>query len=176
MPADIFSGAPAPLPAKFDFCRNVPESETKPATLVRKQCVAVKAPAKQDAWALDRSSFEEAPEGAAATAAANPQRIYVAIQYRTVAAGIEFEWDDENEKHLGAHKVAPAEFEQLLNNDPLDLSFEPVDDEERYRSVGVTDAGRLLSAVWTIRNGKVRAITAFPAGVSDRKAFLERSK
>ena len=91
-----------------------------------------------------------------------------------VAGGIEFDWDDENEKHLAAHKVAPAEFEQLLNNDPVDLKFELIDNEERYRSVGVTNAGRLLSAAWTIRKGKVRAITAFPATVSDRKAFLER--
>lgn len=91
-----------------------------------------------------------------------------------MAGAIEFDWDDENKKHLDAHKVAPAEFEQLLNNDPVDLSFELIDNEERYRSVGVTNAGRLLSAVWTIRKGKIRAITAFPAAVSDRKAFLER--
>jgi uncharacterized DUF497 family protein len=91
-----------------------------------------------------------------------------------VAGGIEFDWDGENKKHLNAHKVAPAEFEQLLNNDPVDLKFELIDNEERYRSVGVTNAGRLLSVVWTIRKGKVRAITAFPATVSDRKAFLER--
>jgi len=91
-----------------------------------------------------------------------------------VAGAIEFDWDYENKKHLDAHNVAPAEFEQLLNNDPVDLSFELIDSEERYRSVGVTNAGRLLSAVWTIRKGKVRAITAFPAAVSDRKAFLER--
>ena len=93
-----------------------------------------------------------------------------------VASGIEFDWDDENKKHLDAHKVAPAEFEQLLNNDPVDLNFERIDNEERYRSVGLTNGGRLLSVVWTIRNGKVRAITAFPASVSDRKAFLEKPK
>ena len=52
-----------------------------------------------------------------------PKRIYVAIQYWSVASEIEFDWDDENRKHLAAHKVAPAEFEQLLNNDPLDLDF-----------------------------------------------------
>ena len=47
MPADIFSEAPTPLLAKFDFRRAVPESETKPpATLARKQCLAVKTPAK----------------------------------------------------------------------------------------------------------------------------------
>lgn len=89
-------------------------------------------------------------------------------------AGIEFDWDDENRKHLAAHKVTPVEFEQLLNNDPVDLKYELADREGRYRSVGLTDADRLLSVVWTIRNGKVRAITAFPAGASDRKAFLER--
>ncbi len=88
--------------------------------------------------------------------------------------GIEFEWDDENRRHLSAHKVAPAEFEQLLNNDPLDLDYELIDNEERYRSVGFTNRGRLLSVAWTIRGGKVRAVTAFPASVSDRKAFLKR--
>ena len=93
-----------------------------------------------------------------------------------MASGIEFDWDDENKKHLDAHKVAPAEFEQLLYNDPIDLNFEMIDNEERYRSVGLTNGGRMLSVVWTIRNGKVRAITAFPASVSDRKAYLEKPK
>ena len=93
-----------------------------------------------------------------------------------MASEIEFDWDDENKKHLDAHNVSPAEFEQLLNNDPVDLNFELIDNEERYRSVGLTNSGRLLSVAWTIRKGKVRAITAFPAGVSDRKAFLERPK
>jgi len=93
-----------------------------------------------------------------------------------VADGIEFDWDDENKKHLDAHKVPPAEFEQVLNNNPIDLRFDLIDDEARYRSVGLTNGGRLLSVAWTIRNGKVRAITAFPASVSDRKAFLEKPK
>ncbi len=93
-----------------------------------------------------------------------------------MANGIEFDWDAENKKHLAAHNVAPAEFEQLLDNGPLDVAYEVVNTEERYRSVGLTNRGRLLSAAWTIRNGKIRAITAFPASVSDRKAFLERSK
>lgn len=91
-----------------------------------------------------------------------------------MAGGIEFDWDDDNKKHLDAHNVTPAEFEQLLNDDPVDLNFGLIDNEERYRSVGVTNAGRLLLAAWTIRKGEVRAITAFPASVSDRKAFLER--
>lgn len=87
---------------------------------------------------------------------------------------IEFDWDDDNQGHLAGHQVSPGEFEQLLANDPVDVDYGLVNDEERFRSVGLTDQGRLLSAVWTVRNGKVRAITAFPASVFDKKAYLER--
>ena len=89
---------------------------------------------------------------------------------------VDFEWDEENTKHLAAHRVTPAEFEWVLQNDPLDLAYELVDNEERYRSVGLIRGGRLLSIVWTVRNGKVRAVTAFTSGVSDAKAFLERPR
>ena len=81
--------------------------------------------------------------------------------------GIEFEWDDENVKHLAAHKVTRVEFEQVMNNNPLDVDFDVIDGEPRYRSVGLTDGGRLMSVGWTLRKGNVRAVTAFPAGVSD---------
>ena len=94
--------------------------------------------------------------------------------YYGVTAGIEYEWDSENTKHLVAHKVTPAEFEQALNNDPLDLDWEVTDGEDRYRSVGLTDGGRFLLLVWTIRNGKIRAVTAFPASASNRRDFPER--
>jgi uncharacterized DUF497 family protein len=50
----------------------------------------------------------------------------------------------------------------------------PANDEERFRSVGVTNGGRILSVLWTVRHGKMRAVTAFNAPVADRKVFLER--
>ena len=90
--------------------------------------------------------------------------------------GIDFDWEDENKKHLAAHKTTPAEFEQVLKHNPLDLDYELIDNEERYRSVGLTRGGRLLTVVWTVRHGRVRAVTAFPASVSDTKAFMERSR
>ena len=67
-------------------------------------------------------------------------------------------------------------FEELMNNEPLDGGYEEIDGEERYRSVGVTNRGRLLSVVWTLREDKVRAVTAFPAGVADTKAYLGKSR
>jgi uncharacterized DUF497 family protein len=93
-----------------------------------------------------------------------------------VANGIEFDWDDSNTEHLATHEVTPAEFEQVLNNDPLDLDYELIDNEERYRSVGLSSGGRLLPVVFTVRNGRLRAVTAFPASAPDTKAFLERTQ
>jgi hypothetical protein len=66
-----------------------------------------------------------------------------------VAGGVEFEWDSANTKHFAAHKVAAMEFESLMRNSPL-------------------------VAIWTLRRGKVRAITAFPAGAASKKLFPGR--
>jgi len=97
----------------------------------------------------------------------------VAIQFK-LAGGIEFDWDAVNTKHLAAHKVTAPEFESVMRNSPLDLAYQVVDGEQRYRSVGMTDSGRLLIAIWTLRNGQVRAVTAFPAGATYKKLFPER--
>ena len=75
---------------------------------------------------------------------------------------------------MAAHGITPAEFEQVMNNDPLDIDYEVVDDEERFRSVGLTRRGRLLSVVFILRNGKLRAVTAFAASAPDTKAYFER--
>ena len=93
-----------------------------------------------------------------------------------MALGIEFDWDAENTKHLAAHKVTAREFESVLLNSPLDLEYDLVDGEPRYRSVGPADSGRLLVAIWTLRDGKVRAVTAFPASATYRKLFRERKR
>jgi uncharacterized DUF497 family protein len=68
----------------------------------------------------------------------------------------------------------PAEFEQVMNNNPLDLDCEVTGEEDRYRSVGITNGGRILSVVWIVREEKVRAVTAFPAPAKDKQQFLER--
>jgi len=88
-----------------------------------------------------------------------------------VALGIEFDWDAENTKHLAAHQVTAREFESVLLNAPMDLEYELVDGEPRYRSVGPADSGRLLVAIWTLRDGKVRAVTAFPASTTYKQLF-----
>jgi uncharacterized DUF497 family protein len=91
-----------------------------------------------------------------------------------VADGIEFDWDAENTKHLAAHRVTAREFESVMQSSPLDLAYEVVDGEERYRSVGITDSGRFLVVIWTLRDGKVRAVTAFPASAPYKKLLPAR--
>ena len=81
-----------------------------------------------------------------------------------MAEAIEFDWDEQNKMHLRSHRVSPQEFEQVIENDPFDLEYEVENGEERYKSIGVTDRGRALIVVWTLREGKVRAVTAYPAG------------
>jgi hypothetical protein len=88
---------------------------------------------------------------------------------------IEFDWDEGNIRHLAVHGVTPSEFEQVVKNEPLDLDYESIDGADRYRAVGLTGGGRLLTVVFTPRNGKVRGITSFPATAADKKAFLERT-
>jgi uncharacterized DUF497 family protein len=102
--------------------------------------------------------------------------VYTARYNSIVANGIEFDWDSVNTKHLAAHKVTPREFESVMRNSPLDLAYQVVDGEDRYRSVGMTDSGRLLVAVWTLRDGRVRAVTAFPANAKYKKLFLARKR
>lgn len=78
---------------------------------------------------------------------------------------IEFEWDGHNIGHLADHGVTPAEFEAVIL-DPRTIYTEfavSENGEERFRVSGLAHNGRMISAVYTIRQGKIRAVTAFPA-------------
>jgi uncharacterized DUF497 family protein len=79
-------------------------------------------------------------------------------------SGIEFDWDAQNTRHLERHGVTPSEFEQLISADPMYLEYQAQDGEERYKVLGATKMGRVLIGIWTPRNGKTRAVTAYAAG------------
>lgn len=65
---------------------------------------------------------------------------------------IEFDWDRANIGHVARHGILPAEAEQVILNDPLDLGMEIVEGEERYLNVGATLQGRVLLVVTTWRD------------------------
>ena len=73
-----------------------------------------------------------------------------------------FDWDRDNTKHIGRHKVRPAEAEQVLHNDPVTVQYQDHDGEERVMVLGQTNAGRLLAVICTERNDRIRVVTAYP--------------
>ena len=90
-----------------------------------------------------------------------------------MAEAIEFDWDEQNREHLRSHRVTAQEFEQVILNNPLDLEYQVEGGEERFKSLGVTNASRVLIVVWTLRQGKVRAVTAYPAGEAYERLYWE---
>ena len=90
-----------------------------------------------------------------------------------VTGGIEFNWDAENRRHLKRHRVTPDEFEELMTGGPVYLEYQVENDEERFKVLGATEAGRILIAIWTPRKGKVRAITAYGASRVYQELYWE---
>lgn len=86
---------------------------------------------------------------------------------------LEFEWDAANISHLKRHRVPSIEFEQAMMP-AIHVEYEVVDDEGRYHSIGPTSKGRLLYMVWTFRNGRIRAVTAFDAPAAAKREWKER--
>ena len=90
-----------------------------------------------------------------------------------MADELTFDWDEANIRHISDHDVAPEEAEQALANDPLELEPEYIRGEERFPSIGRTDAGRWLVVITTLRGPKVRVVTAFDAGKRSIDVYLK---
>ncbi len=85
-----------------------------------------------------------------------------------------FDWDQWNrEKNEKRHGVTTMECEQAFFNKPLIISHDEKHSQEemRYFSLGKTHAKRLLTIVFTLRNGKVRVISARPMSRKERKLY-----
>ena len=87
-----------------------------------------------------------------------------------------FEWDSENrEKNWVEHKVEWTESEETFLSVPLILLPDPKHSgaETRLNALGQTLAGRKLSIVFTIRNKRIRVISARDMSKKERKQFDE---
>lgn len=85
-----------------------------------------------------------------------------------------FEWDAGNaEKNWELHRVARTESEQPFFNRPvLVTADEPHSgDETRYAALGQTNAGRLLTIVFTIRGTLIRVISARDMSRRERRVY-----
>lgn len=81
-----------------------------------------------------------------------------------------FDWDDSNTEHLARHDVSREEAEAFFNF-PRHEEEQLVKDEPRIWALGKTLNGRYLALIYTIRNGRIRPITAHTAKRKDRNFY-----
>ena len=74
-----------------------------------------------------------------------------------------FQWDEGKiNKNLYKHKVENWECEQVFFNEPLIIFDDPKHSysERRWAALGKTDAGKLLTVIFTKRGSLIRVISA----------------
>ncbi len=90
-----------------------------------------------------------------------------------------FDWDEGNLfKNWEKHRVSGSECEQVFFNRPLVAGPDETHStrEPRQFALGVTDVGRHLFVVFTIRRRKIRGIVARDMNRRERKVFDESQK
>ncbi len=87
-----------------------------------------------------------------------------------------FQWDDGNSsKNWTRHKVSQTEAEQVFLNRPLVVVRAPFKNELRQFAFGHTDAGRLLTVVFTVRGSLLRVISVRPMSRPERRGYGQAS-
>lgn len=85
-----------------------------------------------------------------------------------------FQWDEGNSsKNWRRHHVTQTEAEQVFLNRPLVVVGDPAhsESEVRYFAFGRTEAGRLLTVVFTLRRPLLRVISARPMSGHERGGY-----
>ena len=85
-----------------------------------------------------------------------------------------FEWDDGNiTKNWDKHDVSTVECEQIFFNKPLIVKRDSKHSklENRYYALGKTNMNRLLFVVFTVRNEKIRVISARDMTVTEIERY-----
>jgi uncharacterized DUF497 family protein len=95
--------------------------------------------------------------------------------YRAILSQCEgFEWDDGNiNKNWLKHKVSPAECEQMFFNRPLIIQddTEHSEVENRFYALGRTDSKRTLFIAFTVRDKRIRVISARDMSRKEREVY-----
>ena len=84
------------------------------------------------------------------------------------------DWDEGNaEKNWLSHQVTPQEAEQAFFNRPLIVADDVKHSrqEKRYLVLGQTDEDRPLFIAFTLRNGRIRVISARDMSRKERKVY-----
>ena len=84
-----------------------------------------------------------------------------------------FDWDEGNLfKNWEKHRVSASECEQVFFNRPLVATTDKhAAREQRFYALGITDAGRHLFVVFTVRRRRIRVISARNMNRREKKVF-----
>ena len=85
-----------------------------------------------------------------------------------------FDWDENNLRKIGAHRIKRGDVEQALSNDPILIYEQNVGGEPRFVYYGESDRGRLLAVVLTERNDRIRVVTAYKLDAGQKKDYFGR--
>lgn len=89
----------------------------------------------------------------------------------------EFEWDDGNQtKNAKKHGVALDEIEAVFRSGlalPLGVQIEPKVQEQRLGLIGPSINSKLYQIAFTLREGRVRVISARPASKKEKLRYEE---
>lgn len=92
----------------------------------------------------------------------------------------EFDWDDGNSsKSVTKHGIETTEVESVFDlrlASPMGEQVSPPVHEERLCLVGPSLTGRLISVVFTLREGKVRPISSRKANRKEKARYEEVRK
>lgn len=91
-----------------------------------------------------------------------------------------FEWDERNiNKNWEKHKVKYEESEEIFFNNPIIVDIEKskiLYREDRKIAYGVTNTDRLIFIAFTVRNNKIRVISARDMSRKERRFYEDTKK
>ena len=90
-----------------------------------------------------------------------------------------FEWDKGNiAKSYQKHGISSREAEEVFLDESLQIlkDVKHSQRESRYIAVGKDFSGGIIFIVFTIRNSKVRVISARPANIKERQHYEQAVK
>jgi uncharacterized protein len=85
----------------------------------------------------------------------------------------EFDWDEQNTKHLAKHGISRSEAEDVRCENHILLEYQMEGNEQRWIAVGATRAGRILNLVFAIRGEAIRPITGCAADKETAGLYLK---
>ena len=88
--------------------------------------------------------------------------------------GCEFDWDEQNERHLANHDIGRSDAEDVLSGNHILLEYQMEGNEQRWIAVGATRTGQILNIVFAVRGEAMRPITGWAADKDAADLYLEQ--